>query len=155
MSVTTKAGGLSTLTIDLSRNGASGPKRVEAGSVPPPATAWTWSFPLHAAGCHVGRAASRSTACFWWTRGRRGSMHSVQHSGTKRRHLPRPADRDRGHLRVIELIALFIGVRLTRSMTKSVAELYTATQYINRGELQHRSGCAPTTRCGLEGRSTP
>jgi len=39
---------------------------------------------------------------------------------------------------VIELIALFIGVRLTRSMTKSVAELYTATEHINRGELQHR-----------------
>ncbi len=41
-------------------------------------------------------------------------------------------------LGVIELIALFIGVRLTRSMTKSVAELYTATEHINRGELSHR-----------------
>ena len=39
---------------------------------------------------------------------------------------------------VIELIALFIGVRLTRSMTKSVSELYNATEHINRGELQHR-----------------
>jgi sigma-B regulation protein RsbU (phosphoserine phosphatase) len=39
---------------------------------------------------------------------------------------------------IIELIALFIGVRLTRSMTKSVAELYTATEHINQGELQHR-----------------
>lgn len=41
-------------------------------------------------------------------------------------------------LGIIELVALFIGVRLTRSMTKSVAELYTATQYVNRGELSHR-----------------
>ncbi|HEY4900805.1 MAG TPA: SpoIIE family protein phosphatase [Terriglobales bacterium] len=39
---------------------------------------------------------------------------------------------------LIELIALFIGVRLTRSMTKSVAELYTATQQVNRGDLSHR-----------------
>jgi sigma-B regulation protein RsbU (phosphoserine phosphatase) len=39
---------------------------------------------------------------------------------------------------VIELIALYIGVRLTRSMTKSVAELYTATEHVNRGELSHR-----------------
>jgi phosphoserine phosphatase RsbU/P len=39
---------------------------------------------------------------------------------------------------VIELVALFIGVRLTRSMTKSVAELYNATEHINRGELNHR-----------------
>ena len=38
---------------------------------------------------------------------------------------------------VIELIALFIGVRLSRSMTKSVAELYTATQHVNRGDLSH------------------
>jgi sigma-B regulation protein RsbU (phosphoserine phosphatase) len=39
---------------------------------------------------------------------------------------------------VIELLALFIGVRLTRSMTGSVASLYEATQHINRGDLQHR-----------------
>jgi phosphoserine phosphatase RsbU/P len=39
---------------------------------------------------------------------------------------------------IIELVALYIGVRLTRSMTKSVAELYTATQHVNRGDLSHR-----------------
>jgi phosphoserine phosphatase RsbU/P len=41
-------------------------------------------------------------------------------------------------LGVIELIALIIGMRLTRSMTRSVAELYTATEYVNRGELSHQ-----------------
>jgi phosphoserine phosphatase RsbU/P len=41
-------------------------------------------------------------------------------------------------LGIIELIALIIGVRLTRSMTKSVAELYAATEHVNRGELTHR-----------------
>ena len=39
---------------------------------------------------------------------------------------------------IIELIALFIGARLTRSMTKSVAELYIATESVNRGDLTHR-----------------
>ena len=39
---------------------------------------------------------------------------------------------------LIELIALFIGVRLTRSMTKSVTELYNATQSVNRGDLSYR-----------------
>jgi len=39
---------------------------------------------------------------------------------------------------IIELVALFIGVRLTRSMTKSVAELYTATEHVNRGDFSHR-----------------
>ncbi len=41
-------------------------------------------------------------------------------------------------LGLIELVALYIGMRLTRSMTKSVAELYTATQHVNRGDFSHR-----------------
>jgi len=39
---------------------------------------------------------------------------------------------------IIELIALFIGARLTRSMTRSVGELYQATESVNRGDLTHR-----------------
>ena len=41
-------------------------------------------------------------------------------------------------LGLIELVALYIGVRLTRSMTNSVAELYAATQYVNEGDFSHR-----------------
>lgn len=41
---------------------------------------------------------------------------------------------------VIELVALVIGVRLTRTMTNSVAELYEATQHVNRGDFSHRIG---------------
>jgi phosphoserine phosphatase RsbU/P len=41
-------------------------------------------------------------------------------------------------LAIIELIALFIGLRLTRTITRSVAELYEATQHINKGEFHHR-----------------
>jgi phosphoserine phosphatase RsbU/P len=39
---------------------------------------------------------------------------------------------------IIELIALVIGVRLTRTITGSVGALYRATQHINRGDLAHR-----------------
>jgi sigma-B regulation protein RsbU (phosphoserine phosphatase) len=39
---------------------------------------------------------------------------------------------------LIVLIAIFIGVRLTRSITLSVYRLYQATQHINRGDLKHR-----------------
>lgn len=39
---------------------------------------------------------------------------------------------------IIELIALIIGVRLTRTITGSVGALYRATQHINRGDLGHR-----------------
>ena len=41
-------------------------------------------------------------------------------------------------LGIIELVALWIGARLTRSMTKSVAELYAATEHVNRGDFSHR-----------------
>jgi sigma-B regulation protein RsbU (phosphoserine phosphatase) len=39
---------------------------------------------------------------------------------------------------IIEIIALYIGVRLSRSMTASVASLYRATEHVNRGDLTHR-----------------
>ena len=39
---------------------------------------------------------------------------------------------------IIELVALIIGVRLTRTITGSVGALYRATQHINRGDLVHR-----------------
>jgi sigma-B regulation protein RsbU (phosphoserine phosphatase) len=39
---------------------------------------------------------------------------------------------------VIEFVALYIGVRLSRSMTASVGELYRATEHVNRGDLTHR-----------------
>jgi sigma-B regulation protein RsbU (phosphoserine phosphatase) len=39
---------------------------------------------------------------------------------------------------VIELLALWVAVRLTRSMTAAVAQLYSATQRVNRGDFSHR-----------------
>src|SRR3984957_877044 len=39
---------------------------------------------------------------------------------------------------IIEIVALYIGVRLTRSMTASVGELYRATEHVNKGDLTHR-----------------
>jgi sigma-B regulation protein RsbU (phosphoserine phosphatase) len=39
---------------------------------------------------------------------------------------------------LIEVAAFIIGVRLTRTMTSSVAKLYDATQHVNRGDFSHR-----------------
>jgi sigma-B regulation protein RsbU (phosphoserine phosphatase) len=39
---------------------------------------------------------------------------------------------------LIELIALFVGIGITRTITTSVYRLYKATQHINRGDLKHR-----------------
>jgi sigma-B regulation protein RsbU (phosphoserine phosphatase) len=41
-------------------------------------------------------------------------------------------------LGLVELAALYIGIRLTRSMTRAVADLYNATEHVNRGDLTHR-----------------
>jgi sigma-B regulation protein RsbU (phosphoserine phosphatase) len=39
---------------------------------------------------------------------------------------------------LIELVALYIGIRLSRSMTLAVAELYSATEHVESGDLTHR-----------------
>jgi sigma-B regulation protein RsbU (phosphoserine phosphatase) len=39
---------------------------------------------------------------------------------------------------IVVLIALLIGIRLTRTVTSSVANLYRATQHINRGDFGYR-----------------
>jgi sigma-B regulation protein RsbU (phosphoserine phosphatase) len=39
---------------------------------------------------------------------------------------------------IIELLALWIGTHLTRTVTGAVAHLYAATRHINRGEFDHR-----------------
>jgi phosphoserine phosphatase RsbU/P len=39
---------------------------------------------------------------------------------------------------LIEVVALYIGIRLSRSMTASVGELYRATVHVNQGDLSHR-----------------
>jgi sigma-B regulation protein RsbU (phosphoserine phosphatase) len=39
---------------------------------------------------------------------------------------------------VIELLALIIGTRLTRSITAAVAQLYEATTHVNRADFSHR-----------------
>ena len=39
---------------------------------------------------------------------------------------------------IVVLVALLIGVSLTRKITYSVANLYKATQHINRGDFKHR-----------------
>jgi phosphoserine phosphatase RsbU/P len=39
---------------------------------------------------------------------------------------------------IIEVLALWIGTRLTRTITSSVADLYDATTHVNRGDFSHR-----------------
>lgn len=41
-------------------------------------------------------------------------------------------------LAIIELIALIVGTRLTRTVTHAVAQLYDATKHIDKGDFSHR-----------------
>lgn len=41
-------------------------------------------------------------------------------------------------LAIIEMIALVVGTRLTRTVTQAVAQLYDATKHIDRGDFSHR-----------------
>ena len=39
---------------------------------------------------------------------------------------------------IIELIALIIGTRMTRTVTAAVAQLHEATRHVDRGDFSHR-----------------
>jgi sigma-B regulation protein RsbU (phosphoserine phosphatase) len=39
---------------------------------------------------------------------------------------------------IIEMLALFVGTKLTRSITSAVAQLYEATKHVNRADFSHR-----------------
>lgn len=39
---------------------------------------------------------------------------------------------------IIELVALFTGTRMTRTVTSAVAQLYDATKHVDRGDFSHR-----------------
>ena len=39
---------------------------------------------------------------------------------------------------IIELVALFVGTKLTRSITSAVGQLYEATRHVNRADFSHR-----------------
>lgn len=54
---------------------------------------------------------------------------------------------------VIELLALIMAIRLSRTITASVADLYEATQKIDRGELNHRIGVQRTDQLAELSRS--
>ncbi len=114
--------------------------RLEAGELPPAASSVDFQFPF----------ATRFNAVDWQTGKSLGGLMLVDTRpsmvyatlfstlGEKSRVFLDVLTGIAVFFGVIELIALFIGMRLTRSITKSVADLYDATGHINRGDLGHR-----------------
>ncbi|MDR3746627.1 MAG: PP2C family protein-serine/threonine phosphatase [Acidobacteriota bacterium] len=126
--------------VKLGQQPANGPQRVDAGHVPPPANSLDFQFPF----------ATRFNAVDWKTGKTLTGLMVVETRpsllyGTLFSTLGEKSGIFLDSLlgiaiffALIELVALIIGMRLTRSMTKSVAELYSATEHVNRGDLGHR-----------------
>ncbi|HZL68195.1 MAG TPA: SpoIIE family protein phosphatase, partial [Candidatus Limnocylindrales bacterium] len=125
-------------TVSLSGENAS--SRVEAGRVPPPANSFDKHIPF----------ATRFSAIDWHTGKSLTGLILVDTRPSMLYATLFSALGDKAEIfldvlvgiaiffGVIELIALFIGMRISRSITKSVADLYVATQHVNRGDLAHR-----------------
>jgi phosphoserine phosphatase RsbU/P len=54
---------------------------------------------------------------------------------------------------LIEIAALVIGINMTRQITKAVADLYQATQYVQSGDLTHRVRTERRDQLGVLGES--
>ncbi len=131
---------------------------ISAGSVPPPGNRWDQELEFHlgllATDWETGGTETAGTwrtslsSSFFLNGSTRVS--TLFSRLTKLEHAPGLAGRSIGELVAIFLailavvfgifvvIAWFIGIRLTRTITYSVANLYKATQHINRGDFTHR-----------------
>lgn len=113
---------------------------INGGSISPPQNRWDRAFDYH--------------ALIQWVDWETGKSHDTLLVGTTRvsvlySHLSGAMSQWTSILLIaltalaitfglIVLIALIIGIRLTRTITYSVANLYKATQHINRGEFDYR-----------------
>ncbi len=115
-------------------------KRVEAGKVPPPANSLDVQFPFGTRFNVIDWETGKSLTGLMLVDTRPSILYGTLFSslGEKAGIFLQALLGIGIFFGVIELVALLIGVRLTRSMTKSVAELYTATEHVNRGDLTHR-----------------
>ncbi len=114
--------------------------RVEAGKVPPAVNGFDFQFPFATRFGSVDWQTGKSVDGLMLVETRPSMLYATLFStlGEKSRIFLDVLTGIAIFFAIIELIALFIGVRLSRSMTKSVADLYDATGHINRGDLTHR-----------------
>jgi phosphoserine phosphatase RsbU/P len=130
--------GNSRATVSLSSENAS--SRVEAGRVPPPANSFDWHFPFATTFSAIDWHTGKSMTGLMQVDTRPSMLYATLFSalGEKAGVFLDVLVGIAIFFGVIELIALFIGMRISRSITKSVADLYVATQHVNRGNLGYR-----------------
>ncbi len=115
-------------------------QRVDAGSVPPPSNRFDPAFPSYTAFSAVDWETGKSQTCGIVVVTRPSMLYAALFAtlGDKAKLFWYVLLVIAILFGLIELVALTIGTRLSRSMTRSVAELYSATEHINRGDLTHR-----------------
>ncbi len=130
--------GSSHATVNLA-TGVGG-ARVEAGRVPPAANSFDWHFPFGTTFNAIDWHTGKSLIGLVQVDTRPSMLYATLFSavGDKAGIFLDVLVGIAIFFGVIELIALFIGMRLSRSITKSVSDLYVATQHVNRGDLAYR-----------------
>lgn len=115
-------------------------KKVDAGRVPPPASRFDPTFRFYTLFNSVDWETGNSQTGAIGVVTRPSMLYSTLFTtlGDKTKFLRYGLLGIAIFFGVIESVALYIGMRLSRSMTLSVAELYRATERINRGDLTHR-----------------
>ena len=128
--------GESRAKVSLSNDGG----RAEAGQVPPPLNSFDFQFPFATRFGAVDWETGKALDGLMLIETRPSMLYSTLFStlGEKSGIVLDVLTGIAIFFGFIELIALIIGMRLSRSITKSVAELYDATGHINRGDLTHR-----------------
>jgi len=126
--------------VSLRASGTGGPQRVQSGRLPPAANSFDFQFPFATRFNAVDWNTGRSLTGLMLVETRPSLLYATLFStlGEKSGIFLDGLLGIAIFFGVIELVALIIGVRLTRTMTKSVADLYDATQRVNRGDLGHR-----------------
>ena len=130
--------GNSRATVNVAGENAG--SRVEAGRVPPPANSLDWHFPFATTFGAIDWHTGKSLTGLMQVDTRPSMLYATLFSalGDKAEIFLDVLVGIAIFFGVIELIALFIGMRLSRSITKSVSDLYLATQHVNRGDLAYR-----------------
>ena len=118
----------------------TGRKRVDAGRVPPRSTGFDPTFLFYTLFSAVDWESAKSQTCAIGVVTRPSMLYTTLFAtlGDKSEILRKVLLGIAIFFSLIELGAFYIGVRLSRGMTQAVAELYSATEHVNRGDLAHR-----------------
>jgi sigma-B regulation protein RsbU (phosphoserine phosphatase) len=114
--------------------------RVEAGSLPPSSSRFDRNLPFYTLFDAVDWATGKSQTCAIGVNTRPSRLYATLFAtlGDEVKGVQYLLAGVAIFFGLIEMVALFISIRLSRSITLSVANLYTATEHVSHGDFTHR-----------------